>query len=41
MVAHALNPLRRQWQAGFCESQAGLIYIASFRPARATQGDPV
>ena len=37
---HKLKALRRQRQADLCEFKASLVYRASFRTARATQGNP-
>lgn len=37
MVAHAFNSvLRRQRQVEFCEYEASLVYITSFRAAKTT-----
>lgn len=36
-VESLILALRRQEQADLCKSQAKLVYIVSFRPARATQ----
>lgn len=41
MVAHASKPaLERQGQVDFCEVKANLIYIVSYRSARATEWKP-
>lgn len=44
MVAHAFNAStlgQRQRWADFCEFEATVVHIMSFRAARAAEGDPV
>lgn len=38
-VAHTFIP--SSWEVELCKFKAGLVYIVSFREARAREGDPV